>query len=137
MLRLCGSQGVYYSLVSFIYEPCTQDVFDDIVDEAYGDRRDTLCPTRLALLYTILSASLSCCFSRTHDLTWRARSALSVLFDPALPAMSPDASKWYEAAERCLSASDYLTHPTMAAVQVRPRLVSRRWSLTRRRRRCT
>lgn len=113
---------IYYALVSYFYEPFGQSSFEDLVNEAY-DGRDEICPTRLALLYMILCVPSP---SRIHeslviDPLRHDCSALGVLFDPALPAMSPDAQKWQEAAETCLMSTDYLASPTLAAVQVRPR----------------
>ncbi|EFP91946.2 uncharacterized protein PGTG_18397 [Puccinia graminis f. sp. tritici CRL 75-36-700-3] len=44
-------------------------------------------------------------------------TSLSVLFDPTVQALHPDARKWHDAAETCLRSTDYLASPSLAIVQ--------------------
>jgi len=89
--------NVYYSYVFHLYELLTRTEFSTLLDEMYDDHRNEICIGRLALLYSIFS--------------------LSVLFDPTIQALHPDARKWHDAAETCLRSTDYLSSPSLAVVQ--------------------
>ncbi|WAR60197.1 hypothetical protein PtB15_9B134 [Puccinia triticina] len=89
--------NVYYNYVFHLYELLTRTEFSALLDEMYDDHRNEICIGRLALLYSIFS--------------------LSVLFDPAVQALHPDARKWHDAAETCLRSTDYLSSPSLAIVQ--------------------
>lgn len=89
--------NVYFSYVFHLYELLTRIEFGALINEIYNDHRNEICTVRLALLYSIFS--------------------LGVLFDPTVPALHPDARKWYDLAETCLKSTDYLTNPSLATVQ--------------------
>ncbi|KAI7946657.1 hypothetical protein MJO29_011184 [Puccinia striiformis f. sp. tritici] len=89
--------NVYYNYVFHLYELLTRTEYSTLLDEMYDDHRNEICIGRLALLYSIFS--------------------LSVLFDPTVQALHPDARKWHDAAETCLRSTDYLASPSLATVQ--------------------
>ncbi|KAG0149166.1 hypothetical protein CROQUDRAFT_40225 [Cronartium quercuum f. sp. fusiforme G11] len=89
--------NAYLNFVSHLHGLLNQSELKDLMEEIYGDQADAICLTRLALLYAIF--------------------ALGVLFDPGLQGSHADARKWYEACETCLMSTDFLTNPTLSAVQ--------------------
>ncbi|KAH9810851.1 fungal-specific transcription factor domain-containing protein [Melampsora americana] len=87
----------YYNFVSHLYGLLNRSELTSLIEEVYGDQGDGLCLTRLALLY--------------------ATFALGVLFDPGVQALNPEARQWHEACETCLMSTDFLTNPTLSAIQ--------------------
>ncbi|POV97266.1 hypothetical protein PSHT_14677 [Puccinia striiformis] len=109
--------NVYYNYVFHLYELLTRTEYSTLLDEMYDDHRNEICIGRLALLYSILHVFFllltvvskplgivsSTCFQA--DLIPSSHSSLSVLFDPTVQALHPDARKWHDAAETCLRLS--------------------------------